>query len=277
MVRRLCWFVLVAGMALGGTPAWAATVSVQVADRGRQAARRRGRDAGAGRPVSLPVKPMSGVEIAQSQSPVQPAGDGGHGRHAASPSRTSTPSATTSTRSRRSRPSSSSSTPAFRQRRSCSTSRASPSSAATSTTHMVAWVVVVDTPLVARSAAGGKARIDARARRRLRAARLAFAAGRAERRRRRRRSAWPAPTSRRGRRSPPSGRASERQDPLVAAVDRRAGSSLLSLGLLLAVQLASFVALRASLSEHAHRVLPESAARPASACCRACSTGAPRR
>src|SRR4029077_15098395 len=71
VVRRLCWFVLVAGMALGGTPARAATVSVQVADR-------------AGKPLAdavvmlvpvsghLPVKPMSGVEIAQSHRQFSP-------------------------------------------------------------------------------------------------------------------------------------------------------------------------------------------------------------
>jgi hypothetical protein len=33
VLRRLCWFALVAGIALGGAGARAATVGVQVADR----------------------------------------------------------------------------------------------------------------------------------------------------------------------------------------------------------------------------------------------------
>jgi plastocyanin len=68
---RLCWFVLVAGMALGTACAGAATVSVQVADR-------------AGKPLAeavvmlvpvsgrLPIRPMSGVEIAQSHRQFSP-------------------------------------------------------------------------------------------------------------------------------------------------------------------------------------------------------------
>ena len=198
-------------------------------------------------PVSghLPVKPMSGVEIAQSQAPVQPAGDGGHGRHARSPSRTSTPSATTSIRSRRSRASSSSSTPACRRRRSCSTSPASPCSAATSTTPWSPGSWSSTRRWYARSAAGGKARIDAVPRRRLRAARLAFAAGRAERRRWRRR--WrsaSADVETRG--SLATARVAQDERARARWWQRSIGGRIvvLFLGLLLTVQVASFVALR---------------------------------
>jgi plastocyanin len=71
VLRCLCWFVLVAGAALGAGCARAATVGVQVVDRAGKALA----DAvvmlvpASGR---MPVRPMSGVEIAQSQRQFSP-------------------------------------------------------------------------------------------------------------------------------------------------------------------------------------------------------------
>ncbi len=158
MLRRLCWFFLVAGVALGGG-ARAATVGVAVADR-------------AGKPLAdavvmlvpvsgrLPVRPMSGVEIAQSHrqfspqvtvvtvgtsiafpnldtvrhhvysfSPVKPFELKLYAGVPAAPILFDKPGIVTL---------------------GCNIHDA-----------MVAWVVVVDTPLYARSTSSGKAQIDA--------------------------------------------------------------------------------------------------------------------
>jgi len=159
VLRRLCWFVLVAGTALGAACARAATVSVLVADR-------------TGKPLAdavvmlvpvsghLPVRPMTGVEIAQSQRQFSPrvtvvtVGTSiafpnldtvRHHVYSFSPVKSfelklyaGVPAA-----------------PIVFDKPGIATLGCNIHDA------MVAWVVVVDTPLVARSASGGMARIDA--------------------------------------------------------------------------------------------------------------------
>ena len=146
VLRRLCWFVLIAAAALGAGCARAATVSVQVVDRAGKAACRCGRDAGAG--VGSPAGAADERRRDRAEpAPVQPAGHGGDGRHERSPSRTSIPSATTSIRSRRSRP--------FELKLYAGVPAApivfdKPGIVTLGCNihdQMVAWVVVVDTPL----------------------------------------------------------------------------------------------------------------------------------
>jgi len=159
VLRRLCWFVLVAGLALGGASAPAATVSVQVADR-------------AGKPLAdavvmlvpvsghLPVKPMTGVEIAQSHRQFSPrvtvvtVGTSiafpnldtvRHHVYSFSPVKSFELKLYAGVPA----------TPIVFDKAGIATLGCNIHDA------MVAWVVVVDTPLVARSAAGGKAQIDA--------------------------------------------------------------------------------------------------------------------
>jgi plastocyanin len=159
VLRRLCWFALIAGIALGGAGARAATVGVQVADR-------------AGKPLAdavvmlvpvsgrLPVRPMSGVEIAQSHRQFSPqvtvitVGTSiafpnldtvRHHVYSFAPIKTfelklyaGVPAA-----------------PIVFDKPGIATLGCNIHDA------MVAWVVVVDTPLYARSTSSGKAQIDA--------------------------------------------------------------------------------------------------------------------
>jgi hypothetical protein len=126
---------------------------------------------------------------------------------------------------------------------------------------MVAWVVVVDTPLFARSAPGGRAQIDGVPTGRcahggIRIARLALRTvgadhtrvGAACCERRKRRSAFFLDHQR-----------ATKVNGNTPWWQRSIGGRfiLVSLALLLAIQLASFLALRTSLAEHAHRVLPD--------------------
>jgi plastocyanin len=159
VLRRLRWFVLFAGIVLCGAPAWAATVSVVVTDR-------------AGKPLAdavvmlapvsghLPVRPMSGVEIAQTHRQFNPqvtvvtVGTSiafpnldtvRHHVYSFSPVKTfelklyaGVPAA-----------------PILFDKPGIATLGCNIHDA------MVAWVVVVDTPLFARSSSSGKAQIDA--------------------------------------------------------------------------------------------------------------------
>jgi len=156
---RLCCFVLVAAMALGGTCVHAATVSVQVADRG-------------GKPLAeavvmlvpvsahLPVRPMGGVEIAQSHRQFSPrvtvvtVGTSvsfpnldtvRHHVYSFSPVKSFELKLYAGVPA----------TPVVFDKPGIATLGCNIHDA------MVAWVVVVDTPLFARSGAGGKAEIDA--------------------------------------------------------------------------------------------------------------------
>jgi plastocyanin len=157
--RRHCWFALIAGIALCGAGARAATVSVLVADR-------------AGKPLAdavvmlaplsgrLPVRPMSGVEIAQNHRQFSPQisvvtvgttiafpnhDTVRHHVYSFSPVKTfelklyaGVPAA-----------------PILFDKPGIVVLGCNIHDA------MVGWVVVVDTPLVARSASDGKAQLDA--------------------------------------------------------------------------------------------------------------------
>jgi plastocyanin len=159
VLRRLCWFVLVAGIALGGAGARAATVGVQVADR-------------AGKPLAdavvmlvpvsgrLPVRPMSGVEIAQSQRQFSPQVTVVTvGTSIAFPNRDTV----------RHQVYSFSPVKAFELKLYAGVPATpivfdKPGIVILGCNihdQMVAWIVVVDTPLHARSASSGKAQIDA--------------------------------------------------------------------------------------------------------------------